>query len=328
MARRLSDQQYRRIQARQTQLREQHALPVAGAADKARAGLVIAAFGTTLVVEANDNTLWQCSLRRAAGRALCGDRVLWQAGVDGQGVVLSVLTRRNQLAHRDGTRPKLIAANVDRLIVVLSAQLAFNALNLDRVLTGAALQDIDALIVINKIDLLNDAQQDEWDAHLAPYRALGYPVVRTSARQCAGVDALAAALAAHSGVLIGASGVGKSSLVRCLLPSRDIRVGAVSALSGRGRHTTSVATLYHLPTGGDLTDAPGLSDFGPSPVTPERLAQAFTEFRPYLGTCKFRDCSHRNEPGCALLDAVQRGAIAAQRLASLHALIAAQNEAK
>ncbi|MHB8745089.1 MAG: ribosome small subunit-dependent GTPase A [Gammaproteobacteria bacterium] len=328
MARRLSDQQHRRIQARQTQLRQQHAVPIEGAAENARNGLVVAAFGTTLVVEEADGALWNCTLRRAAGRALCGDQVLWQPHGDAQGVVLTVLTRHNQLAHREGTRRKFMAANVDRLIVVLSAQIAFNAANLDRVLVGAALQEIGALIVLNKIDLLSSAQLSDWQTQLAGYRTLGYGVIFTSVKQHIGLDVLVEQLCAHTGVLIGASGVGKSSLVHCLLPDRDIRIGAVSAVSGRGRHTTSAATLYHLAAGGNLIDAPGLSDFGPDTVAPQRIAQAFMEFRPYLGTCKFRDCSHRNEPGCALLDAVQCGAVSAQRLASLHALIAEQSEAK
>lgn len=327
--RRLSDQQHKRIQARQDSLRQQHT----DAGNEAsititveRSGLVIAAFGTALVVEEQDGALWHCKLRRAVGRAVCGDQVLWQPQGDGQGVVLTVLARRSELARREGARRKLMAANVDRLIVVLSTQVAFNVLSLDRILVGAAIQGIEPVIVINKIDLLNAVQQSQWETQLAVYRALGYPVVFTSVAQRTGLDELTAQLRDHTGILLGASGVGKSSLVQCLLPQREIRIGAVSEASGRGRHTTSAATLYHLSSGGDLIDAPGLSDFGPDSVSPERLASAFPEFRPLLGCCKFRDCTHRNEPGCALLTAVQDGRISAQRLSSMHALIAEQND--
>lgn len=328
--RRLSDQQHKRIQARQDSLRQQHTDAVNQPSENStveRSGLVIAAFGTALVVEEQDGALWHCKLRRAVGRAVCGDRVLWQPQGDGQGVVLTVLARRGELARREGTRRKLMAANVDRLIVVLSAQIAFNALNLDRTLVGAALQGIEPVIVLNKVDLLTDEQLTQWQLRFAIYRALGYPVLFTSVKRHSGLDELSRLLDAHTSILLGASGVGKSSLVQCLLPQREIRIGAVSELSGRGRHTTSAATLYHLSGGGDLIDAPGLSDFGPDHVNAEKISEAFPEIRPLLGTCKFRDCAHRNEPGCALLAAQERGEISERRLANMHALIAEQDDA-
>jgi len=327
--RRLSDQQHKRIQARQDSLRQQHTDAANETSDTTaveRSGLVIAAFGTALVVEEQDGALWHCKLRRAVGRAVCGDQVLWQPQGDGQGVVLTVLARRSELARREGTRRKLMAANVDRLIVVFSAQITFNALNLDRILVGAHIQGIEPVIVINKVDLLNDAQLTQWQTQLAAYQALGYPVLFTSVAQHTGLDELTRQLNGHTSILLGASGVGKSSLVQCLLPQREIRIGAVSEASGRGRHTTSAATLYHLSAGGDLIDAPGLSDFGPDHVTAERISEAFPEIRPLLGTCKFRDCAHRNEPGCALLTAFAKGDISAERLASMHALIAEQSD--
>lgn len=328
--RRLSDQQHKRIQARQDSLRQQHT--DAGnenstTAAVERSGLVIAAFGTALVVEEEDGALWHCKLRRAVGRAVCGDQVLWQPQGDGQGVVLTVLARRGELARREGARRKLMAANVDRLIVVFSAQIAFNALNLDRILVGATIQGIAPVIVINKVDLLTEAELTQWQAQLAVYQTLGYPVLFTSVKQRSGLDELTRLLNGHTSILLGASGVGKSSLVQCLLPLRDIRIGAVSEASGRGRHTTSAATLYHLSGGGDLIDAPGLSDFGPDHVAAERISAAFPEIRPLLGTCKFRDCAHRNEPGCALLAAVQDDRISFGRLSSMHALIAEQDDA-
>lgn len=327
--RRLSDQQHKRIQARQDSLRQQHTDASNETSDTTtveRSGLVIAAFGTALVVEEQDGTLWHCKLRRAVGRALCGDQVLWQPQGDGQGVVLTVLTRRSELARREGTRRKMMAANVDRLIVVFSAQIAFNALNLDRILVGAHIQGIEPIIVINKVDLLNEAQLTQWQTQLAIYQALGYPVLFTSVKRHTGLDELTRQLNGHTSILLGVSGVGKSSLVQCLLPQREIRIGAVSEASGRGRHTTSAATLYHLSAGGDLIDAPGLSDFGPDHVTAEHISEAFPEIRPLLGTCKFRDCAHRNEPGCALLTALEKGDISAERLASMHTLIAEQND--
>ncbi len=327
--RRLSDQQHKRIQARQDSLRQQHTdagNDVTAATAVERSGLVIAVFGTALVVEEPDGALRHCKLRRAVGRALCGDRVLWQPQGDGHGVVLTVLARRSELARREGTRRKLMAANIDRLIIVFSAQIAFNAVNLDRILVGAAIQDIEPVIVINKVDLLDDEQRAQWQAHIAVYRSLGYPVLFTSVAQRTGLEGLTRQLDGHTSILLGASGVGKSSLVQCLLPQRDIRIGAVSEVSGRGRHTTSAATLYHLPADGDLIDAPGLSDFGPDHVTAERISAAFPEIRPLLGTCRFRDCAHRNEPGCALLEAMQDGRITAERLSSMHTLIAEQSD--
>lgn len=327
--RRLSDQQHKRIQARQDSLRQQHTDAGNETSETVvveRSGLVVAAFGTALVVEEQDGALWHCKLRRAVGRALCGDQVLWQPQGDGQGVVLTVLARRSELARREGTRRKLMAANVDRLIVVFSAQIAFNALNLDRILVGAHIQGIEPVIVINKVDLLDAAQLTQWRTRLAIYQALDYPVLFTSVARRTGLDELTRQLNGHTSILLGASGVGKSSLVQCLLPQREIRIGAVSEVSGRGRHTTSAATLYHLALGGDLIDAPGLSDFGPDHVSAERISEAFPEIRPLLGTCKFRDCAHRNEPGCALLAALEKEDISTERLANMHALIAEQND--
>ena len=173
---------------------------------------------------------------------------------------------------------------------------------------------MQALILLNKTDLLTDPAALE--PLLGVYRAIGYPVLHASAH-AGGLDELQAALAGHTTAFVGQSGVGKSSLISALLPhEQDIRIGELSHAVTKGRHTTTAARLYHLPAGGDLIDSPGIREFSLAHLDAARTAHGFVEFRPHLGRCRFRDCIHRNEPGCALREAVAAGTVSAARYAS------------
>ena len=178
-------------------------------------------------------------------------------------------------------------------------------------------QGIEPLILLNKQDLLEPTNAQTIEALLSIYPDIGYRVLRTSTKRDAGLLPLQHSLDGHTSVFVGQSGVGKSSLVNAL-PGTNTRVGEMSAATGKGRHTTTTAKLFHMPCGGDLIDSPGIRDFGLSHLDRDSIAQGFVEFRPYLGACKFRDCKHRADPGCALVEAVANGAISQRRFDSYH----------
>jgi ribosome biogenesis GTPase len=172
------------------------------------------------------------------------------------------------------------------------------------------------LIVINKSDLLTPETRGNIEAQLADYTALGYDVLFTSALHNTGIEAFAKHLTGRTSILVGQSGVGKSSLIQRLLPDRDITVGRLSTASGLGRHTTTATTLYRLPCGGRLIDSPGVRDFRLGKVSAASLGGGFREFTPYLGQCRFNDCRHHSEPGCAVRAALAAGSISMRRMES------------
>lgn len=329
MARRLTKQQQRKVEQIQQQ-RLQRARRGGAAADietgelgEEREGLVVARYGATLDVEDDQGTCHRCQLRQNIEEMVCGDRVIWQAAPDGSGVVVALAPRRNVLCRPDFKgRIKLVASNIDQIMVVCAVVPELSTGLIDRYLVAAEATGILPLIVINKTDLLAPSAREELDGRLAPYRRLGYPVIHTSARALHGLDELVAALRGHTSILVGHSGVGKSSLVQALLPDAQIRVGELSEASGKGMHTTTTAVLYHLPQGGDLIDSPGIREFGLWEITPEQAAAGFIEFRPFLGQCRFRDCSHHHEPGCAIRAAAENGAISRERLESYYRIAA------
>ena len=206
------------------------------------------------------------------------------------------------------------AANLDQIVIVIAPEPPPHANLLDRYLAAAEDAGLRAVILLNKTDLIGDPAS--LDALLEPYRAIGYSVLRASAHSMQGLAELEAALAAHTTAFTGQSGVGKSSLIAALLPREDIRIGELSHAATKGRHTTTTARLYHLPAGGDLIDSPGIREFGLGHFDARRVARGFIEFRPWIGSCRFRDCRHHDEPGCALREAVAHGAVSSQRYAS------------
>ncbi|MGD8854260.1 MAG: small ribosomal subunit biogenesis GTPase RsgA, partial [Gammaproteobacteria bacterium] len=289
-----------------------------------RPGLVLAHHGQASLVESESGDVLRCATRRNLPRTVCGDRVLWDAVNPREGVVTQVLERRTTLVRPDrNNRPRPVAANLDQIVVVLAARPGLDPALLDRYLVAAELMGATPVVVVNKLDLLDGAGRERVERRLALCRQLGYCLLFTSTRNADGLKSLHRQLRSHTSILVGQSGVGKSSLIKALLPDRDIRVGALSRLSGLGRHTTTVAMLYHLPDGGDLIDSPGVRDFSLCPVPPEELARGFVEFRPYLGQCRFHNCRHLSEPGCAVQAAVRSGSISRQRLGSYQHLAAA-----
>ncbi len=253
---------------------------------------------------------------------MCGDRVQWQPASPGEGVVTGRLPRRSLLARpqpRGGTRP--LAANLDRIVVMAALRPAPDQFLIDRYLVAAESIEIRPLIVLNKADLVDAEERADLAERFATYTRIGYELLITSAKSEEGIERLEEMLTGHASILVGQSGVGKSSLAKVLLPERDIRIGELTETQ-HGRHTTSTAILYHLPFGGDLIDSPGVRDFAVWHIDPGHVAHAFVELRGLLGQCRFSDCSHTVEPGCAVREAVERGAIDARRYESYRRILA------
>lgn len=286
---------------------------MAGVNAAQQSGLVIAHLGKSLAVEAADGQVLTCHTLRQLGSVAVGDKVLWEVCGDDQGRVIKVLPRSsvlNRPAHGGKIRP--VAANLDQVLVVLAPEPAPDFLLADQILAVCENRNIDAALIFNKIDLFDD--DSVVNAQLHDYAAIGYPLFRLSVKNRIGMEQLHATLKDRVSMLSGQSGVGKSSLSRMLLPEQQlIRIGHISNTSGLGRHTTTTATLYHLPDGGDLIDSPGVAVFGLAEMTAGLLAQGYREFQPHIARCRFNDCLHSKDQGCAVRCAVEQGVISSAR---------------
>ncbi len=290
-----------------------------------RRGTVVVRHGAHVAVEDTAGELHHCVARRNIGHSVCGDRVVWAQTEPGRGVVTALRPRDNSLSRPDyAGRDKPLAANLTLLAVVVAPQPPPSGFLLDQYLVAAELMGVAALVVATKMDLLPAADRDAFLAALAPYADLGYGVCPVSTKGPPGVAALMAHLVGETAILLGQSGVGKSSLVQALLPDQDIQVGRLSAATGLGRHTTSTATCYRLPPGepdsGRLIDSPGVRSFRLSGLTQAQLEVGFPELRALRGQCRFRDCRHAHEPDCAVRAAVAAGGVHPQRLERFHQL--------
>lgn len=297
---------------------------------EARDGVVISRFGMHADVEDADGSVHRCNIRRTIRSLVTGDRVLWRPGVQGgatvKGIVEAVHERTSVLTRPDfydGVKP--IAANINQIVIV-SAILPELSLNIiDRYLVASETLDVEPLLVLNKTDLLDEESQAFVDKQMAIYRKIGYRVVMVSSQRKQGLADLEAALIGRVSIFAGQSGVGKSSLLNSLLglelSANEILTNDVSDVSGLGQHTTTAARLYHFPTGGDIIDSPGVREFGLWHLEPEQITRGFVEFRKFLGYCKFRDCKHDTDPGCAIREAVEQGEIDFIRFESYHRIL-------
>ena len=300
--------------------------------ENAREGLVITRFGQHADVEdPQTGIIHRCNLRRSIQSLVSGDRVVWRPGVETlqgiAGVVEAVHERKTMLTrpdYYDGV--KAVAANVDRIVIVSSILPELSLNIIDRYIIAAETIGIKPLIVVNKVDLLTPEQRVDVERKLTRYQNIGYSVRLVSTDTGEGLDDLKVDLQDHVSIFAGQSGVGKSSMVNSLMPDVEADIGDVSTNSGLGQHTTTAARLYHFADGGDLIDSPGVREFGLWHLEPEQITEAFVEFRPYLGGCKFRDCKHGNDPGCIIREAVERGDISRARYNSYHKIIESMSE--
>lgn len=282
-------------------------------------GLVIANYGKQLVIESTDTEHILCRSKQNLGSVVCGDRVIFHA-TDEQhrGLIVAILPRRSFLS-RPGFAGKIkaIAANIDRIFIVTAAIPELNEGMLDRYLVAAEQNQLEAIIVFNKLDLLDEHQRNDVEVRLGLYQTLGYKVIYTSSKLEHGLDQLLQELQNYISIMVGQSGVGKSSLIQQLIPKTEIRIGEISEATGKGAHTTTTSRLYHLDSGGDLIDSPGVREFGITEISLDALTDAFREFRPLLGQCQFRNCEHlQHSAGCAIIAAIATGDVSEQRYLS------------
>ena len=283
-------------------------------------GTVIAAHGRQYLVElageqADGQTLL-CFPRGKKSEIACGDHVVLQRSGDGQGVIDSIAPRTTLLYRSNEFKQKLIAANVTQIVIVVATEPSFSCELISRCIVAAESQDIKVLIVLNKCDLTE--RIPEAHALLAPFAKLGYPLLQLSART--GVELLSPYLSGHTSVLVGQSGMGKSTLTNALIPGANAPTREISESLDSGKHTTTHATLYRLDNDSTLIDSPGLQEFGLRHLSPGTIEQGFIELRPLLGQCRFRNCRHDKEPDCAVHALVKAGGMDPQRYAAYCAL--------
>lgn len=294
----------------------------AGQLGAEQTGLVIAHFGQTVEVEPADKLSnaenVRCFVRANLDSLVTGDEVVWRAGDQNNGVIEARLDRHSLLQRPDNYgQLKPVAANIDRIVVVVATEPMPYANLIDRYLVAAETLNIRPAILFNKSDLINDDNRQVIESLCQTYRDLDYEVLYTSANDISQCESsLLDWLKDYTSVFVGQSGVGKSSLIRSMLGDQTIRIGALSEQSRKGTHTTTTARLFHLPGGGRLVDSPGIREFGLWHIDEQELLAGFIEFRPYIGYCKFRDCRHEQEPGCAITQALDEGHISSTRMAS------------
>jgi len=279
-------------------------------------GLLVAHFGANVLIEDSEGKTIRCHLRKNMEPCITGDRVLWRLENNHMGIVVCVLPRKSVLSRPERKKQKLIAANIDTIVIVTAPPPLFSLHLIDRYLVASENLNIRPMILLNKIDLLDENSLAEMKAILSLYEKIGYPVLYSSIYLAEGLKSFSHTLKDKMAVLVGVSGVGKSSIIATLTHDPHILIADTSLSSGFGKHTTTTTHLYHLPESGYLIDSPGVREFELGPLSFENIIRGFIEFHPYLGYCKFRDCKHLGEPDCAIDQAVRENKIHPSRFAS------------
>jgi ribosome biogenesis GTPase len=284
-------------------------------------GRVVADFGREFLVEFADRRQIACTRKGKRQDATCGDFVEVRLTGSGQGSIERVGTRRNLLFRSDQWRDKMLAANVDQVVILLAPKPPFSEAFLNLSLVACEAARLPVIIALNKADLPEHAEARKL---LDPYVKIGYTVITMSAKF--DVAPLLPHLDKRLTLLVGQSGMGKSKTVNALVLSDVARVGDLTASRDSGAHTTTFSRFYRLDRDTAIIDTPGFQSFGLFHLTEDQIGEAMREFRPYLGTCKFNDCAHLSEPGCAVIAAAGKNEINATRLSFYQVLIEQHRE--
>ena len=276
---------------------------------------VVANFGAAVAVLDEARKVHQAVPLTKLPQLVAGDQVECEQDSGASSLRVVKLIERDGVLSRIDHRhkPKPLAANVSHLAIVSAVKPGIDPLLIDQFCIAAELAGINAMVIVNKSDLLTEEEHEQCVAMLDVYRAIGYPAVLVDTKSAGKLEPLITELAGKTVVLVGASGVGKSSIVQCLLPDLDVRVGAISAATGFGAHTTSVTFWYELGSGGSIIDSPGVRQFSVSHLSAQDVRRGYLELVDAAQMCKFSNCSHVVEPNCAVKDAVKDGSIARWR---------------
>jgi ribosome biogenesis GTPase / thiamine phosphate phosphatase len=317
----LTHRQKRQVAHKQAQrLKKSKALPALSDLSEAKQGLLLSRFGEQAdILDLSDSKRYRCYLRQNLGSPVSGDRVSFRLAANDQGIVEAVEERTSILerpAQHQGVKP--VVANISRIFVVIAPLPDFSAALLDRYLVAVRQANIDVCIVANKWDLVDEIKQQKISEQLAIYQKLGYSVTFVSTKTNQGIDDLKQLACHHQSILVGQSGVGKSSLINQLFPDQSSLVNTISSNSRLGQHTTTASKLFLFDQQNQenltrsisfIIDSPGIREFGLWHMSQTTIADGFIEFEDYLGSCKFRDCQHVNEPGCEIITAVKQDKI-------------------
>ncbi len=334
----LTQNQKRRIQANRSKTLDRHQKSQIlewqdGKLGNTQDGRVVTRYASHAHVENIQGKIFRCNLRRTLSSLVVGDYVVWREGSEQlqgiNGVIEGVYPRRNEILrpdYYDGLKP--IAANIDQIIIVSAVMPTLSLNIIDRYLVMCENAHIPAIIVLNKVDLLDDKARQLIEKQLKIYQNIGYSVLMVSAKTGENMTTLTTLFSQGTSIFVGQSGVGKSSLINQIFPEINAVTGKISEISGLGQHTTTSSCLYHLPQGGELIDSPGIREFGLWHLTEAQITAGYREFHDFLGLCKFRDCKHLTDPQCALREAVKAGKISAIRFENYHRLLMSLQETK
>lgn len=278
---------------------------------------VVVNFGTQALLDTGDGGMLRCTVRGKRLRAVCGDIVHWERVDEHHGVIDRLVRRERTLERADGRGgAQAVASGLDQVLVVVAPEPSPDAVLVDRYLVMVERGGLEAAIVANK----SDRAEPEFLDRFAEFANAGYPLLLCSAQSGAGLDDLRARTTGRVTLLVGQSGVGKSSILNALVPDLELQTGTLSVATGEGRHTTTATTRYRLPGGGALVDSPGVREFWLPKMSGAELAAGFREINEVAGTCRFRNCAHLKEPDCAVLSALAAGQISERRYSSYRQL--------
>ncbi len=287
-------------------------------------GTVVVSHGAELLVDTG-GALVACRGRRKLGKTVCGDRVVLSN--DEPPVVNAIQPRSNIFPRADRRgRQQIVAANLARVVIVVAPEPEPTRDLINRYLVACENLGLAAIVCLNKCELIETAQRSAWDGRAALYRSLGYPFVEVSTKGPPGIDALAALLADGPSILVGQSGVGKSSIINQLLPDLALKTQAISAATAKGRHTTTATTWYPRDAGGPIIDSPGVWEYGIWKMPWDEVARGFGEFNQYAQMCRFANCQHLTEPNCGVQAAASQGQIDPGRLSSYQRIVRALDQ--